>query len=198
LTSVQLEAPFRRARPDDAPALAELVNFAGEGLPLYLWAKMAGPGESPWDVGRRRAMRTDGSFSYRNAIVAEADGRVVASLVGYPLPERPEPVDHAALPPMFLPLQELENLAPGTWYVNVLATFPEYRGRGYGTRLLRLAERLAAAAGGHGLSIIVSDANAGAVRLYQRSGYLELARRPMVKERWKNPGKNWLLLVKKP
>jgi ribosomal protein S18 acetylase RimI-like enzyme len=141
LTSIQLEAPFRRARPDDAPALAELVNFAGEGLPLYLWAKMAGPGESPWDVGRRRAMRTDGSFSYRNAIVAEADGRVVASLVGYPLPERPEPVDHAALPPMFLPLQELENLAPGTWYVNVLATFPAYRGRGYGARLLRLAER---------------------------------------------------------
>ena len=22
------------------------------------------------------------------------------------------------------PLQELENLAPGTWYVNVLATYP--------------------------------------------------------------------------
>ena len=196
MTLTQLEAPFRRARPDDASALAELVNFAGEGLPLYLWAKMAEPGESPWEVGRRRAMRTEGSFSYRNAVVAEADGGVVASLIGYPLPDQPEPVDHAALPPMFLPLQELENLAPGTWYVNVLATFPEYRGQGHGTRLLRLAERLAAAAGRHGLSIIVSDANAGAVRLYQRSGYLELARRPMVKERWENPGKNWLLLIK--
>ncbi len=193
---MQLEAPFRRARPDDAPALAELVNFAGEGLPLYLWAKMAGPGESPWEVGRRRAVRAEGAFSYRNAIVAEADGRVVASLIGYPLPERPEPVDHAALPAMFLPLQELENLAPGTWYLNVLATFPAYRGQGHGTRLLRLAEQLAAAAGRRGLSIIVSDANAGAVRLYQRCGYRELARRPMVKERWENPGKNWLLLIK--
>ncbi len=193
---IRLEAPFRGARPDDAPALAELVNFAGEGLPLYLWAKMAEPGESPWEVGRRRAMRTEGAFSFRNAVVAEADRRVVAGLVGYPLPERSEPVDYAALPPILIPLQELECLAPGTWYVNVLATFPEYRGQGYGTRLLRLAERLAAAAGRSGLSLIVADANAGAVRLYQRLGYLELARRPMVKERWDNPSENWLLQAK--
>jgi ribosomal protein S18 acetylase RimI-like enzyme len=128
--------------------------------------------------------------------VAEAEGRVIASLVGYPLPERPEPIDHATMPPMFLPLQELENLAPGTWYVNVLATRPDYRNRGYGTRLLGLAERLAAAAGTAGLSIIVSDANAGARRLYERSGCSEAARRPMVKERWENLGETWVLLVK--
>ena len=41
------EAPgLRAARPDDAPALAELVNFAGEGLPLYLWGKMAEAGQT--------------------------------------------------------------------------------------------------------------------------------------------------------
>ena len=50
------EAPgLRAARPDDAPALAELVNFAGEGLPLYLWGKMAEAGQTAWDVGRIRA-----------------------------------------------------------------------------------------------------------------------------------------------
>ena len=41
---------------------------------------------------------------------------------------------------MFVPLQELENLAPGTWYVNVLAAYPEHRGQGYGTALLAVAE----------------------------------------------------------
>ena len=40
-----IEPPFRRATPDDATALAELIDFAGEGLPTYLWAKMAEPGE---------------------------------------------------------------------------------------------------------------------------------------------------------
>jgi len=195
---IELDAPFRRATPDDAPALAELINFAGEGLPLYLWGKMAEPGESAWDVGCRRARREAGSFSYRNAVVAEVEGRVIASLVGYPLPDQPEPIDDASLPPMFVPMQELENLAPGTWYVNVLASYPEFRGQGYGTRLLEIAERLATEAGKAGLSIIVADANAGARRLYERSGYREIATRPMVKEGWESPGESWVLLVKRP
>jgi hypothetical protein len=37
------------------------------------------------------------------------------------------------MPAMFVPLQELENLAPGTWYVNVLAAYPEHRSQGHGT-----------------------------------------------------------------
>jgi ribosomal protein S18 acetylase RimI-like enzyme len=193
---IELEPPFRYARPGDAPALAELINFAGEGLPLYLWSNMAQAGESAWEVGRRRALREVGSFSYRNAVVAEADGRTVASLVGYALPDAPEPIDYDQTPPMFVPLQELENLAPRTWYVNVLATYPQYRGQGHGARLLDIADRLAAATSSIGLSIIVSDGNAGARRLYERCGYRELAMRPMVKERWENPGENWVLLVK--
>ena len=36
------------------------------------------------------------------------------------------------MPPMFVPLQELEDRVPGTWYVNVLATLEEHRGKGYG------------------------------------------------------------------
>ena len=70
---------------------------------------------------------------------------------------------------MFVPLQELENLAPGTWYVNVLAAYPDQRGQGLGTELLAVAGKLAAEAGSRGLSIIVSDANTGARRLYERS-----------------------------
>ncbi|HEX8375585.1 MAG TPA: GNAT family N-acetyltransferase [Geminicoccaceae bacterium] len=193
---VRLEPPFRRATPDDAHALAELIDMAGEGLPSYLWARMAEPGEGVWDVGRRRARREEGSFSYRNAVVVEVAGRVVACLVGYPLPDQPEPIDHGSMPAMFVPLQELENTAPGTWYVNVLATYPEHRGRGHGTALLRLAEELATRSGSKGLSIIVSDANGAARRLYERCGYGVAAQRGMVKEGWANAGVNWILLLK--
>ena len=193
---VRLEPPFRRATPDDAHALAELIDMAGEGLPSYLWARMAEPGEGVWDVGRRRARREEGSFSYRNAVVVEADGRVVACLIGYPLPDQPEPIDHGSMPAMFVPLQELENTAPGTWYVNVLATYPEHRGRGHGTALLRLAEELATRSGSKGLSIIVSDANGAARRLYERCGYGVAAERAMVKDGWANAGVSWVLLLK--
>lgn len=193
---IELIPPFRRATPDDAYAVAELGNMAGDGLPLYLWGKIAEPGEDGWEVGRRRARREEGSFSFRNTIVAESAGRVTACLIGYSEPEASEPIDYDTMPAMFVPLQELENLAPATWYVNVLATYPEHRGKGYGGRLLAIADRIAADEGLKGLSIIVSDANAGARRLYERCGYREVATRPMVKEDWAGPGESWVLLVK--
>jgi ribosomal protein S18 acetylase RimI-like enzyme len=187
---------FRRARLDDAPALAELVNFAGEGFPLTLWEGMREPGETAWDVGRRRAAREEGSFSWRNADVAEAGGRVVAALIGYPQPAKPEPIDYAAMPPAFVPLQELENLAPASWYVNVLAAYPEYRGQGLGTKLLAVADGNAAGRGLPGLSVIVSNANEGARRLYQRCGYRETATRPMVKDGFETEGTAWVLMTR--
>jgi len=192
---IALSAPFRRAGPEDAKALADLVHFASEGLAFYLWSKMAGPGGDPWAVGRERARREEGAFSYRNAVLLERDGGVAAGLIGYPLPERPEPIPDT-MPAMFVPLQELENLAPATWYVNVLAAYPEHRGQGLGTSLLALAERIAADAGCPGLSIIVSDANIGARRLYERCGYHEAGRRPKLKNGWQAAGTEWVLLVK--
>jgi ribosomal protein S18 acetylase RimI-like enzyme len=192
---IPLERPLRWATPGDAQALAELVNFASEGLAHYLWSRVTGPGGDPWAVGRERAVRETGGFSYRNAIVLESAGSVSAALIGYPLSDRPEPIADT-MPAMFVPLQELENLAPATWYVNVLAAYPGVRGKGHGTQLLAVAERLAAATHRRGLSIIVSDTNAGARRLYERCGYRETAQRRKVKEDWDNPGNMWILLTK--
>ena len=171
--------------------------MAGDGLPLHLWSRIAEPGEDGWAVGRERVCRDVGSFSHLNAIVAEAAGRVVGCLIGYREPDAPEPIDYETMPPIFAPLQELENMAPGAWYVNVLACYPDYRAMGYGTRLLAVADAIAAEAGAQTLSIIVSDANHGARRLYERVGYRETASRPMVKEDWPGPGENWVLMVKR-
>lgn len=193
---MKLVPPFRHATPDDAGALAELMNMAGEGMPFYLWEKMAEAGEDGWAVGRRRAQRESGSFSFRNAIMVEEGGKVSASLIGYRLPDAPEPIDYGTMPAMFVGLQELENLAPKTWYVNVLAAYPENRGKGLGSRLLSLAEDLGRETGAEGMSIIVADANLGARRLYERHGYRETARRKIVKESWEAGSREWVLLLK--
>ena len=190
-----LRPPFRPAELADAAVLAELVNYAGEGMPLYLWEKMAGPGETAWDVGRKRAARDTGSFSYRNAVVIEHGGRCAGSLIGYAIGDQPAPIG-SDMPPMFVPLQELENLAPSTWYVNVLAVLPEVRGHGLGSQLLELADETGRALGLRGMSVIVSDTNAGARRLYERHGYRLVATRTKVKEGWQNDGREWVLLTK--
>jgi ribosomal protein S18 acetylase RimI-like enzyme len=193
---IALKSPFRPATRADAAELAELANFAGEGLPLYLWERMKAPGETAWEHGRGRAERETGSFSYRNAVIGEIGGKCAACLIGYSQPDEPEPIDYDTMPPMFVPLQELENLAPGTWYVNVLAAYPEYRNLGFGTRLLGIAEDIASENRKTGLSIIVSDANHGARRLYLRCGYREAGERRKIKESWENEGRSWVLLTK--
>lgn len=178
--------------------MAKLVNIAGDGLPYYLWTKLAAEDGklSAWEIGRQRAQRENGAFSYRNTVICEHDGEIAAALIGYALPDEPEPVDYADMPAIVVPLQQLEDLAPGTWYINVLAAFEQYRGRGIGSDLLKLAEHRSSESGCTGLSLIVSDANAEARRLYTRSGYAEEASRPMVKEAWQNPGENWILMRK--
>ena len=102
---------------------------------------------------------------------------MAAGLIGYPLPDTPEPPPDNP-PAMFVPLNELEDLVPGTWYVNVLAAYPEHRGKGHGTALLGLAEQLARETHRRGMSIIVADTNTGARRLYERCGYREVAQAP--------------------
>jgi ribosomal protein S18 acetylase RimI-like enzyme len=177
-------------------AMAELVHFASEGLAFYLWSRIAAPGADPWAIGRERAEREAGGFSYRNTVLIDEGGSVAAGLIGYPLADTPEPMPHD-LPPIVVPLQELEDLVPGTWYVNVLAAYPEQRGKGYGTALLGAAEQLARETRRRGMSIIVADTNTGARRLYERCGYREVASRRMVKEGWQHPGASFVLLTKR-
>lgn len=181
----------RPARREDAPDLARLVDLAGEGLPSHLWARSAAPGETPLSIGIRRAERDEGSFSWRNAVAAEVDGVVAGAMVTYRIGDAPAPLD--GLPPMFRPLQALENRAPGSQYVNVLATYPAFRRRGVGRALLAEA---AARAEGNALSLIVADGNAPAIALYRATGFVETALAAMVKEDWASASTNWVLMLK--
>lgn len=183
---------LRAATRDDARALAQIIDIAGEGLPGYLWAGMAGPGEAPRDVGMARAARDAGGFSWRNAHLAEVDGQVAGGLISYRLGTDPEPLDD--LPPMLRPLQALENRAPGSHYVNAIATLAPFRGRGVGRALMAQAAALGAEA--PELSLIVSSGNAPALRLHARLGYGERAREPMVGNGWRATGSHWVLMVR--
>jgi ribosomal protein S18 acetylase RimI-like enzyme len=185
---------FRLTAPQDAFALAELANFAGYGMQLYLWEKLAEAGQSPWDVGRKRAAREHGSFPTETP-PCEHEGQIAGCLIGYQIADIPESID-PKLPPMFRPMQELENLAPGTWHVNILAVLPSLRNKGFGAELLQFADEIGQRLGKRGMSVIVSDANVGGRRLYERCGYRETAKRHMVKENWINDGQNWVLLTK--
>ena len=63
--------------------------------------------------------------------------------------------------------------------------------------MLQLADNVGREKGCRGMSVIVSNANHRARRLYKSLGYAETAQRPMVKEGWINDGTEWVLLTKR-
>jgi ribosomal protein S18 acetylase RimI-like enzyme len=187
---------FRPAVKADASALAVLVDIAGEGLPAHLWSTLRAPGQSILEVGRERATREKGGFSYRNAVVAEVDGEIAACLVGYRLDDPYDLGDLEQVPPLVRPLVLLEAKAPGSWYVNVLATFPEFRRQGIGMALLEIAEEKARAGSAPALSVIVAAENVRAARLYAAAGYEAHATEPIFAFPGYPHGGDWLLMVK--
>ncbi|MAZ18267.1 MAG: GNAT family N-acetyltransferase [Ahrensia sp.] len=183
-TMMTLHSPIalREATPADAPALARLIDIAGEGIPAWLWSQMATEGRSPIEVGEERARRETGGFSWRNALVAERDGKVAAMMLGYPIgePSEAERAQVSDLPAPVRPFVELEHRAADSFYVNALATLPGRRGFGLGAALMQAAEAKAKAQGISRMSIQVYEQNTGAVRLYERLGYSHAETRPVL------------------
>jgi len=175
------EPTFRQATPADALALAELMDQAGQGIPAWLWAQDAAEGQSALDVGMARARRSEGAFSYPNATVLEYAGQVAGMLLAYAQPAEmnvDEELD--GVPEFLVSLVELECLVPGSFYINAIAVYPQYRSMGLGALLMAESERLAVAHASQTLSLIVFDDNQGAVRFYRYLGFEVAAHRPLV------------------
>ncbi|RVU39400.1 N-acetyltransferase [Hwanghaeella grinnelliae] len=184
---------YRQAVKEDAADLARLIDYAGEGVPVYYWNKIKPADQDVWAFGASRAAREEGAFSYRNAIVATVDGDVVGCAIRYVIDAPAEASDYSEMPPMFVPMQQLEDLAVGTEYLNVLAVDPEFRGRGIGTRLCGMAE----INGNRDQTLIAFDTNTAAIKLYRSLGFEVEAARPMVKEDWDGEAET-LLLMRRP
>ncbi|MEL6102352.1 MAG: GNAT family N-acetyltransferase [Pseudomonadota bacterium] len=168
--TMQTTSLIRQASEADAPALAKLINIAGEGIPNWLWTRACVEGQTPLETGIERARRPSGGFSYTNALIADQGSDPIGMVLSYAITEAPEnnPND---LPAPIAPFVALEKLSVGTWYVNALAVFAEARGRGIGTALMTAAEGQARVRGFDEMSIQVYEQNVDAVRLYERLGY---------------------------
>ncbi|MBY6162533.1 GNAT family N-acetyltransferase [Mameliella alba] len=189
---VPLAPPLRAFQVGDAATVARLNDMASGGILLSVWNRKVGPGGDPWEEGRLQQVEQMNSGWVM--VVLDRGAGVEAVLMGQSHPVEPVPVE--SVDPEWAPLVELENMVPGAWCLNVIATLPERRGQGHAARLMALAEDIARA-GGHGqLALVVAEANAGAIRLYQRCGFAEKARRAMVKGDGDGPGHHWVLMVK--
>ena len=97
---------------------------------------------------------------------------------------------------MVRPLVLLEAKAPGSWYMNMLAAFPEFRCHGIGGQLLDIAEDRGREEGAPAMSVIVASWNEGTSRLYARTCYVPLAKEPALLPPGFPYEGDWVLMVK--
>ncbi len=167
---------FRPARKDDCLTIAQLYSISSDGVADYIWTQLAEPNEDILQVGARRYAREDTEFSYQNCMIAELDKQAAGMMVAFPmLPGEP---DQGESDPILEPYHKLEQ--PGSLYICGVALFPEFRNQGIGSRFIELAENLALTQKLKQLSLIVFEKNTGAKRLYERCGFYEVMREPVV------------------
>lgn len=172
-----LAVAARPAEKADCRTIASLYSISSDGVADYIWTTMARSGEDILDVGQRRYEREEGVFSYRNATVAVFKDEIIGMLVAFPM-HGAKDAGEAGTDPVLAPYSILEE--DNSYYICGMALFPPYRGHGLGSRFLALAEDQARQRKLSKLSLIVFEQNEGARRLYERHGYREVARQPVV------------------
>ncbi|MFO1407836.1 MAG: GNAT family N-acetyltransferase [Steroidobacteraceae bacterium] len=186
-----MEPDFRPARADDADDAAPLVLSSGPAAFAYVF-DVTGRGAAV-DFLRRAFMDGGGEFGWRNHVVAELDGRVVAAgaawsgrstlrftraalgqilahygvVAGTGVAVRGLRVESVVRPP-----------GNDVWYVAHLGVPAALRGRGLGAALVRHLLELGRSQGYARTELDVAYTNPAAERLYARLGYEVVAERP--------------------
>lgn len=181
---------LRAATRDDAADMAMLVNLAGEGMPKALWARQADYGTDPLTVGAARAQRDYGVLSWVNTTVAELDGELAGIVISCPVGADPVEVD-SDTHPMMRPLIKLQNHAPDTRFVNVVATKPIYQRKGVATALMDATEDQSGRAG---MSVIVAGGNQQAADFFAHRAYRTVEETPLIRGDWNTDHTTWKLL----
>lgn len=179
---------------DDAPMIARAIM---EAVGPEIVKDLGGEGgeDDVFGVFLRLARREDTQYSYRNTRIAIApDGRKAGVCVSYsgallkelrrPFFEEARQVFGWRLTP-----EEVDALpgetTPEEFYLDSLATLPDYRGHGIATALIHDAKSKADAAG-LPLGLLCADNNPSARRLYESLGFQAVGRRMFAEEEMTN------------
>lgn len=163
---------IRQAKPEDKREIAELSYIIWEDMELPIVQQFTKAQVVSWleQVITKTPYRT----YYGNVLVYEVEGKIAGIIVTYKGEEEmdleanwlkldlPEEARKMGTP---LPLKEAED---GELYIETVAVFPEYRGKGIATQLMHYVIE------GHRdqkISLSCDYENIGAYHLYQRLGF---------------------------
>lgn len=165
---------YRKAVPSDSRFIAEMIEVSSDGIAGIEWQEKAelSTGLTPIDVGAQFYAQDDGDYSYRNAIVAEAD-EPVGMVLAFPLTAEnrtpyPKPPPYGKTD-LYAPYGYLESV--NSWYVCGVAVLPNYRRRGIASTLLELSMRLGREQGYKNTSLIAMLQKSKLIKYYEARGF---------------------------
>lgn len=164
---------IRLAQPTDAPAAVNLIYQAIKDIGFQLTGADTEQGVLEQLM---RFFQSEGNrFSYDNLLVKIVEDEVAGMILCYH-GSQAETIDR----PILERLRALKNDSALTldkeadedeYYIDALAVFPQWGGRGFGTELIHAAEEHGRQLGYDKIALNVEQLNEKACALYQRLGY---------------------------
>ena len=183
------EPTVRRARPEDARAVADLLYESS----AEMWDRYAGDRDRTVRILLEAFDRPGTSASRETITVAVLDGEVAAAIAAFPVSEAaprarrflrvtirrlPPPRWAAALRVFHLAARAAPPPPPGSLYVDALASAERHRRRGAATALLHAAEESARDRHLTSIALETELDNARAKALYRSAGLRPAGERP--------------------
>lgn len=168
---------IKNCLPQDAIHIAEAIMMA-----LHLEFDS----DETWSrIFMALAERADSQYSYANALKAVTEGGDIAGIIvaydGGHLHELREQFFQHFRKEFGREIGSVtDETEPGEWYLDSLAVFPGYRGRGIGSMLIRAA--IERAPGNLRPGLLCSKTNPSAARLYEGLGFKLVGERPFFGE----------------
>ncbi len=168
-----MQITYRDGKKKDAVRLAELISIASGGVVEYLFHDLI-PGFTPVEVMAHVMEDGDSHRSYKSAIVAERDGKIVGMSLSYAgryygLTEENR---------KFFPQERLDFLndffelrVDESWFLDSLAVDAGVRKQGVGGELIARTKARAVQNGFGSLCLVAFADNATALPLYERCGF---------------------------
>lgn len=164
---------YRTGRKSDCLQMAAMINIASGGVVEFLFHDLM-PELTPAHIVAQNLQNSQGSHTYKNAIVAASDDRMIGLALSFPSHF------HKITTQMrqYFPPDRLEHLGDfyaarveDSFFLDALCVDQQLRGKGIGNKLISLTKKKAAQEGFDTLSLVVFADNKAAIRVYQRNGF---------------------------
>ncbi len=188
---------IRPAQVSDIPHLAYAFLEASGGLGEAVYGGVI-PGRTTNLIVEHLFSRPGAPTAFSNGFVAENESKVLGSIHAFPMdamgggPADPLVPDDRKY--LFSPFEHMH--AEGSYFIVAVAVYAEFRSSGIGSRLIAEAEAAAKAKGFTEACLNVFSENTGAVKLYEKLGYEESARQPVVGHEKIRYGGDYLLMTR--